>query len=131
MRGSDLMLGDWVYLSDVAKYPMQVTLIDEGGCYLNFEGNEGDPFEGDFDDESGVCPIELRDDLLLLNKFDNAGEGVFALPGHPDFRIRKIGDNLVLRVGKKKLAILRYVHQLQHLLRFIGEYRAANHFQVC
>lgn len=58
----DLMIGNWVYLSEKTKYPMQVVGIGEDYCYLNFKGNEADPFDGI---DKDMMPIEVTEELLL------------------------------------------------------------------
>lgn len=66
MTGEQLMLNDWVYLSAKGRYPMQIESIDRDHCYLDFDGNEGDPFDGIYGD-GGIAPIPLTDEILDLN----------------------------------------------------------------
>lgn len=42
----ELQIGNWVYESKIAQFPMQVKSIGEDYCYLDFEENEGDMFDG-------------------------------------------------------------------------------------
>lgn len=65
----DLMIGNWVYESEKTKFPMQVIGIYEDYCYLNFEGNESDPFDG-FD--KYMMPIEVTEELLLKIGFESS-----------------------------------------------------------
>ena len=58
----DLMIGNWVYLSEKSKYPMQVVGISDNYCYLDFEGNEGGPFDGI---DKYMMPIEVTELLLM------------------------------------------------------------------
>lgn len=58
----DLMIGNWVYLSEKSKYPMQVVGIGDNYCYLDFEGNEGGPFDGI---DKYMMPIEVTELLLM------------------------------------------------------------------
>lgn len=58
----DLMLGNWVYLTEKSKYPMQVVGIGDNYCYLNFKGNEADPFDGV---DKYIMPIKVTEELLL------------------------------------------------------------------
>ena len=58
----DLMIGNWVYLSEKTKYPMQVVGIGDSYCYLNFKGNEADPFDGV---DKDMMPIDVTEELLL------------------------------------------------------------------
>ena len=58
----DLKLGNWVYLTEKSKYPMQVVGIGDSYCYLNFKGNEADPFDGV---DKDMMPIGI-DDILLM-----------------------------------------------------------------
>lgn len=57
----DLMIGNWVYLSEKSKYPMRVQTVGEDYCYLNFEGNEADPIDGI---DKYMMPIEVTEELL-------------------------------------------------------------------
>ena len=42
---SYLRLGNWVYDGELTQFPMYVQTIGEDYVYLNFEGNESDPWE--------------------------------------------------------------------------------------
>lgn len=55
------MIGNWVYDSKYTKYPMQVVGIGDNYCYLNFKGNEADPFDGV---DKDMMPINVDDELL-------------------------------------------------------------------
>lgn len=66
----DLMVGDWVYLSEKSKYPMRVESVGVDYCYLNFDENEGDPFDGI---DKDMMPIEANRELLLKNGFETSG----------------------------------------------------------
>lgn len=57
----DLMIGDWVYLSEQSKYPMKVIGIGEDYCYLDFDGNEADPIDGI---DKYMMPIDVSVGLL-------------------------------------------------------------------
>ena len=135
MKATDLMLGDWVYLSEVGKYPMQITLLDEDGCYLNFVDNEGDPFEGDFG-ENGVQPVPLTKEILLANGFTKFVDGY-----RRTFYNYVVDNNLMLDISDwedegLKVAVggkfrkLKYVHELQHILRFVGLDKLADTFKI-
>lgn len=65
----DLMIGDWVYLSEQSKYPMQVVGIGNNYCYLNFEGNESDLIDTI---DKYMMPIEITKELLEKIGFKSA-----------------------------------------------------------
>lgn len=60
------MIGNWVHLSKQSQYPMQVISIGKDYCYLDFDGNEGDVFDGI---SKEMMPIEITKDFLLNNGF--------------------------------------------------------------
>lgn len=41
----ELQIGDWVYESKIAQFPMQVKTIGDDYCYLDFPRNESDVFD--------------------------------------------------------------------------------------
>ena len=45
IKPQDLCIGNYVYDGDKTKFPMYVQTIGEDYVYLNFEGNESDPWE--------------------------------------------------------------------------------------
>ena len=129
MKPTDLMLGDFVNGSPVSEFPMRVTLIDEGGCYLNFEGNEGDPFDGDFGD-NGMQPIPLTPEVLKANGWEVFYDGVrFVHHFHND-------DNHNVKYDKEAgiytyhTIRFRYVHELQHIFRLCGKGDLADNFKI-
>ena len=69
----DLMIGNWVYLSEKSKYPMQVVGIGDNYCYLDFEGNEGGPFDGI---DKYMMPIEVTEELLFKIGFIQENQNI-------------------------------------------------------
>ena len=61
IKPQDLCIGNYVYDGDRAKFPMFVETIGEDYVYLNFEGNEADPWESEPKDLFG---IPLTEELL-------------------------------------------------------------------
>lgn len=120
----DLMLNNWVYLSEKSKYPMQVANIEMDMVYLNFEGNESDVFDGL---PQYICPIPLTEEILQKNGFVKR-----KWIGHDNLFIYEYYGNKtnypitvwynsefsVLFFGEKK--IIKYVHELQNLLKIAG-----------
>lgn len=122
----DLMIGNWVYLSEKTKYPMQVVGIGEDYCYLNFEGNEADPFDGV---DKDMMPIKVTDELLLKIGFKHLSSGIDLIE---DFMFEMNEVNIV--IGKynnryscsfwkitKELGYFnfKYLHELQNGIRLI------------
>ena len=135
MKANELMLNDWVYLSETGRYPMQITLLDEDGCYLNFVDNEGDPFEGDFG-ENGVQPVPLTKEMLFANGFNKyvscRGKTYYGYTTDHKilFEIMEwVEGDLETAVGGRYIE-LKYVHELQHLLRLAGLDKVADEFKV-
>ncbi len=127
MKANELMIGDWVYNSPHSRFPMRVTLIDEGGCYLNFEGNEGDPFDGDFG-ENGIQPIPVTEKILAAN-------GIKKVLDYEDVNYFHFGESSVRYSKKKKIynmrgVSFRFVHEFQYLLRLCGYEDLADNFKI-
>lgn len=57
----DLAIGNWVYDGERTQFPMWVQTIGEDYVYLNFEGNEADPWESTPEELHG---IPLTEELL-------------------------------------------------------------------
>ena len=127
----NLMLGDWVYLSEKTEYPMRVTEIDQYNCSLDFEGNEADPFDGIYG-ENGIAPIELTADILLLNDWCyNHLDGYWGNV-HTDkivLEATNVNGEPVLCVFDGEIT-LTYVHELQHIMRLYGLNDMADNFKI-
>lgn len=126
----DLMIGNWVYDSDKSKFPMQVVGIGDDYCYLNFEGNESDFFDGI---DKYMMPIEVTEELLLSNGFV-----IFQLEGCEDYYLIILEDSFIeidespYSTGKKWHCHIdnakrdplggfdfQYLHELQNGIRLI------------
>lgn len=120
----DLMLNNWVYLSEKSKYPMQVANIEMDMVYLNFEGNESDVFDGL---PQYICPIPLTEEILQKNRF--VKRKLLGYDNH--FKYEYYGNEITISItalyncdfsvlifGKAK--IIKYVHELQNLLKIAG-----------
>jgi hypothetical protein len=119
MRITDLMLGDWVYLTKDSRFPMQVESLGPDWCNLDFDGNEGDVFEGD----GYICPIPLTPDLLRSNGFvrleDDYGRFYYYREDVGLFLYDYGEQGIQTHAGKMAVKV-KWVHQLQHILRFVG-----------
>lgn len=70
----DLTVGNWVYDGERTQFPMFVQAIGEDYVYLNFDGNEADPWESEPKDLFG---IPLTEELLEKTGFkESYAEGV-------------------------------------------------------
>lgn len=129
LKPKELMLGDWVYDAPLSQFPMRVTLIDEGGCYLNFEGNEGDPFDGDAD---RMQPIPLTPEILKVNGWEEKEEMRLCylnLGGIGFFEWYLSSRALFISDGMIPLPV-QFVHQMQHALRLCGRGDLADNFKL-
>ena len=132
MKATDIMINDWVYLSKATKYPMRVTSIDENNCYLDFEGNEGDPFDGIYG-EDGIAPIPLTEEILKLNGWDKYPfQGYLSNKKLIEFCLRNdgIGFYCSNENGENDIVDIHCVHELQHLLRIFGYGDLADDFKI-
>ena len=134
----NIMVGDWVATEH--GFPMQIINVGEDYAYATFEGNEGDPWEFDDKDEQ-PHPIEITTEILKANGWD-----VYTYESSDDtyssFYYKEVnGNHLEWRCGT--LSILdndgvnsdiiipvKYVHQLQQVLRIAGLSDMANNFKI-
>ena len=138
IRCRDLMVGDWC--CDHHGFPMQITNVGDDYAYATFEGNEGDPWEFD-DKDDQPQPITIAKILLVNNGWKEYG---YLDPGYSySFRsIDREGYNLewkneyffITRINSNEIpdmiSSVKYVHQLQQILRFYGLNELADNFKV-
>ena len=142
---SEFQIGDW--LQDYTRFPMQVKVVGEDYLYANFEGNEADPWE--YDDKINVPnPIPITREFLEKNGFEwkeSAYDHDF------DFALLWLKEKrtyIQLRNFNKTIAIwfdyimpndgvyadivfpVKYVHEIQQVLRLAGLTDMANNFKV-
>ena len=139
-----LMVGDWI--TNRNGFPMQITNVGEDYAYATFEGNEGDPWEYDDKDDQPE-PIEITRELLEANGWEeHSYYSSFHNLSKYFFMKDKNGNHLELKHGT--LAIwndhepdndgvysdilipIKYVHQLQQVLRIAGLTDMANNFKI-
>ena len=139
-----LMVGDWI--TNRNGFPMQITNVGEDYAYATWEGNEGDPWEYD-DKDDRPNPIEITRELLGANGWkEHSYYSSFHNLSNYFFMEDKNGNHLELKHGT--LAIwndhepdndgvysdilipIKYVHQLQHVLRLAGLTDMANNFKI-
>lgn len=138
MNIRELQIGDWVYLGEKARYPMQIISVlgninsSEGGVFLDFEGNEGDIWDADV---KNIVPIPITGELLERNGFEKVGSNMcvdyeveaiwereikdgqlVALEKYPDEEEMVFGCDSCLWQGVN----IKYVHQLQNAMRMVG-----------
>lgn len=116
------MLGNWVYESEISKFPMKVVNIDTDMVYLDFDGNEGYVFDGRMND---ICPIPLTEEILLKNGFkrEESVIGVtFYMVLNEDYDCISLifRDNVFRMIVLDDFKEINYVHQLQNILTIAG-----------
>ena len=131
MKIEELFIGAWVQeyspAADRLYMPMQVvglfqSLISQDTVYLDFEGNEADPWEAELKDLRG---IPVTEELLLKNGFvkDDEFEGVY---NYDYFYVLKeenrwwMDTNMTKPFSSQLVLQDLYVHQLQEALRWAG-----------
>lgn len=132
MKAKDFMIGDW--LQDEQGFPMYVTAVGTDYVYADFEGNEGDVWEfTDKDVALGYAhPIELTPDMLLANGFtrDN-GKYNLTVQETTHLRFEDMGRLFALNArGSIRNFRVRYVHELQHILRLMDLSGLADNFKL-
>lgn len=128
MENTDLQINDWVYLSEKGRYPMRVKGISESGCLLDFDGNEGDPFDGIYG-EGGIAPIPMTKEILLLNGWKYEDSCCFWT--HPD--TSKVVSEISLeddRIVFFCYVSLTYIHEFQHVLRLAKLGKMADNLKI-
>ena len=144
MKCQELQIGDWI--TDVHGFPMQIVIIGEDYAYATFEGNECDPWEFD-DKDDQPQPIGIT---FYLLKADGWEVHSYTLPHNfkAYFCVKDengnhlIWNSEVLSIwfdwekDKEEGAYanivipIKYVHQLQQVLRLAGLTDMANNFKV-
>lgn len=105
----ELRLGNWLYESDVTKFPMQVAEIGRD-VYLDFFDNKGGFFEC-----SKICPIPITEEFLLANGFELED---FLLV-RPYIEIYEVNNGWHIHIDNTRhetavAVVVQYVHQLQN-----------------
>lgn len=121
------MIGDW--LQDEHAFPMYVTAVGTDYVYADFEGNEGDVWEyQDRDFRDGTAqPVELTPDMLIANGFTRENN---------KYKLTIQASRTLLRIENMDLCFeihnfrVRYVHELQHILRLMDLSELADNFKL-
>lgn len=120
MKETDLMIGDWVY-DTMRQENKKVTRMD-------FERN---PMNGVYYAET-LLPIPLTSDILVKNGFQKLNDKTFLLKNQIEIEVGPKFSEVSARYEDYdrdfnsynncyiEIAIIHYVHQLQHLLRLMG-----------
>ena len=141
MKCRELMVGDWIVNEN--KFPMQITNVGDDYAYAIFESNEGDPWE--FDDKGDQpCAIEITAEILKNNGWKEQEYAV--LPSEHFYVKTESGKHFLWSYGMLSLWFIfdeinyrslpdmeipvKYVHQLQQVLRLAGMIELANNFKV-
>ena len=127
--------------------PMQITNVGDDYAYATFEGNEGEPWEFDDKDEQPQ-PIEITYDLLEANgwkahikKYGTTtcdlgriykSKGNYLKWYRYGITLYIWFDNKIVNNGLlEDINIpVKYVHQLQQVLRIAGMTDLANNFKI-
>ena len=106
------MIGDWVL--DTCGNPIQVKELLEDGINGEWDDAECDGVEAVYDD---IKPIPIDEDILEKNGWVGAGENMFV---KQPYRITKADKVWGVAYGLAYVAEIRYVHELQHIMRITG-----------
>lgn len=123
MEAKDLMVGDYVSLNNLKHTTVKISKLDNKSATL-YDGKNYMTFNYEY-----FSPIPLTEELLELNNFVKSRFN--------EFRFQyTIKNKLYLKDWHDKWFIyndtleIRYVHELQHLLRLCGEDEIADKFKV-
>ena len=144
MKCKEFMVGD--FCRSGHGFPMQITNVGDDYAYATFEGNEGNPWEFDDKDEQPQ-PIEITYDLLKANGWKVLIDeyavtcdlccvyesNSVLLEWDKSRKILTIWCDWIKGNGRKSADIIipvKYVHQIQQVLRIAGMTELANNFKI-
>ena len=113
MRADELMIGDWVL--DTFGNPIQVKELLEDGINGEWYDCECDGVEAVYDD---IKPIPIDLDILEKNGW-KAGAGESIRFKSPYILVKK-NDVWTMHYNEARIAEIRYVHELQNIMRMLG-----------
>ena len=113
MKADELMIGDWVL--NTFGNPIQVKELLEDGINGDWDGAECDGVEAVYD---VIKPIPIDLDILEKNGWTGgAGRNIrFKSP----YILAKKNDIWAMYYNEARIVEIRYVHELQNILRMIG-----------
>ena len=121
IKPQDLCVGNYVYDGDKTKFPMYVETIGEDYVYLNFDGNESDPWETTPEDLQGI-PLtgELLEKIGFTLK-DGLWRHKWGIKVKPEagFVFIENKDEEHWMYGTCTCKDIWHLHQLQNLVRII------------
>lgn len=121
IKPQDLCVGNYVYDGDKTKFPMYVETIGEDYVYLNFDGNESDPWETTPEELQGI-PLtgELLEKIGFTFK-DGLWRHRYGIKVKPEagFVFIENKDEEHWLYGTCTCKDVWYLHQLQNLVRII------------
>ena len=106
------MIGDWVL--DTFGKPIQVKELLEDGINGDWDGAECDGVEAVYDD---IKPIPIDEDILYKNGWVGAGTNTFV---KKPYMLTKADMVWGVAFGMTYVAEIRYVHELQNIMRMTG-----------
>ena len=146
MKCSELQI--WDRIADNNGFRWQIIVVGDDYAYATFDGNEGDPWEFNDKDENPY-PISLTNDILKKNGWEmksymSSPYASFILAYYftkdeGDTHLELKGNTLKIWFNYEKgndgvysdiVIPVKYVHQLQHVLRLCGLDELADNFKV-
>lgn len=133
MKTSDLMIYDLI--ANEYGFPMFVIAVGTDYVYAGFIGGPDDDDEEYTDKdfaEGNARPIELTPDMLLANGFTQEnGKYNLTIQETTYLRIEDMGRLFALNAcGEIRNFRVRYVHELQHILRSMDLSEFADNFKI-
>ena len=106
------MIGDWVL--NGCGNPIQVKELLEDGINGEWDGEECYDVEAEYDD---IKPIPIDEDILYRNGWVGAGDNTFV---KKPYMLTKADMVWGIAYGMAYVAEIRYVHELQNIMRMTG-----------
>lgn len=129
MNIEDLMIGDWV---SIKGKPCKVAVLRSGNEDVRTIGVESE-LGVLYYQEGYVEPIILTPENLKKNGWLD-GDYLFYNEFKINFYLINYGESFGVNIGydysRREFAIIKYVHEFQHLLRLCGLSELANGFEV-
>lgn len=120
----DLMVGDWVYIHEPECKGHRIDYINET--------DEEVGADGELYSINDIRPIPLTESILVKNGFQKLNDKTFLLKNQIEIEVGPKFSEVSARYEDYdrdynsynnryiEIAIIHYVHQLQHLLRLVG-----------
>lgn len=131
MKTEELMIGDWVLVEEPTEtINAQILAVHKHG--ITYETNYSGIRATNIMSSDYIHPIFLTEEILVKNGFQKLNDKTFLLKDQIEIEVHSTFSEVYARYEDYdrdynsyndcyiEIAIIHYVHELQHLLRLIG-----------